>query len=50
MADLTDEIGGRAEVKTLFFGEGEEASKKRRRQRVRPDDCTVEEGVSLRKN
>ncbi len=28
MADLTDEIGGGTEVKTLFFGEGVEASKK----------------------
>ncbi len=50
MADLIDEIGGGAEVETLFFGEGVKASKKRRRQRVRPDDCIVEGEVSLRKN
>ncbi len=50
MTDLTDEIGGGAEVETLFFGEGVKASIKKRRQRVRPDDCTMEGGVSLRKN
>ncbi len=50
MADLIDEIGDEAEVETLFFGEREEASKKGRRQRVRPDNCTVEGGMSLRKN
>ncbi len=50
MADLIDKMGGKTEVKTLFFGEGVEVSKKRRRQSIRPGNYTIEGGASLRNN
>ena len=48
--DLIDEMSGRAKVETLFFDERVETSKKRCRQNVRSDNCTVEGEMSLREN
>lgn len=50
VTDLTDDIGGGAEVETLFFGKGIKILGKSCLQSVRPDNCTVVGGVSLRKS